>query len=157
MTLTSHEYGPHGRGRRRPSIFIAEAIDAPAAVAPLQTVACPVESIAHALVAPVVPADEPAIDRSLTLSFSQIDEFLTCPERYRLRYDIGIPTPAHHALSYGTAIHQAIASFHTAQARGVTMSDEELVVELRRAWQPDGFLSREHEDARFRCRLRRAA
>jgi DNA helicase-2/ATP-dependent DNA helicase PcrA len=149
VTLTSHEYGPHGRGRRRPSIFIAEAIDAPSAVAPLQTVTSPVESIAHALVEPAVSADEPALDRSLTLSFSQIDEFLTCPERYRLRYDIGIPTPAHHALSYGTAIHQAIASFHTAQARGVTMSDEELIAELRRAWQPDGFLSREHEDARF--------
>jgi DNA helicase-2/ATP-dependent DNA helicase PcrA len=29
------------------------------------------------------------------------------------------------------------------------MSDEELIAELRRAWQPDGFLSREHEDARF--------
>jgi len=29
------------------------------------------------------------------------------------------------------------------------MSDTELVAELRRCWQPDGFLSREHEDARF--------
>jgi DNA helicase-2/ATP-dependent DNA helicase PcrA len=149
LTLTSHEFGPNGRGRRRPSIFISEAIDAPAAVISPPSAADAIGAITHALVAPAVADPETATDRSLTLSYSQIDEFLTCPERYRLRYDIGVPTPAHHALSYGTAIHQAIASFHTAQARGVTMSEDELVAELRRAWQPEGFLSREHEDARF--------
>lgn len=149
VVLTSHDFGPHGRGRRRPSTFIGEAIDAPAVTAPLADVSDPHDQIAHALIPPPVPAASTPSDRKLKLSFSQIDEFLTCPERYRLRYDIGIPTPAHHTLSYGTAIHQAIAAFHTAQARGVTMSDEELVAELRRAWQPDGFLSREHEDARF--------
>ena len=91
----------------------------------------------------------PAPDAPLVLSFSQIDEYLSCPERYRLRYDIGIPTPAHHALTYGTAIHHAVAAFHTAQARGMTLSEAELIQELRAAWQPDGYLSREHEDARF--------
>ena len=110
----------------------------------------PAEAISHALLPPPVgPTPAFDTDRSLTLSYSQVDEYMTCPERYRLRYDIGIPTPAHHALSYGSAIHQAIAAFHSAQSRGVTLTDEELVAELRRAWQPDGFLSREHEDARF--------
>ncbi len=151
VILTSHEFGPHGRGRRRPSIFIAEAIDAPSVANSTPTTGSPVseERIAHALL-PVVPVDPaPAVGRPLTLSYSQIDEYLSCPERYRLRYDIGIPTPAHHALSYGTAIHQAIAAFHGAQARGVTLTEDELVDELRNAWQPDGYLSREHEDARF--------
>ncbi len=149
VTLTSHEFGPRGRGRRRPSIFISEAIDAPVAVHDASAAAAADEAIAHALLPPVPTAATIDSDRSLTLSFSQIDEYLTCPERYRLRYDLGIPTPAHHALSYGIAIHQTIAAFHSAQARGVTLTDDELVEELRRAWQPDGFLSREHEDARF--------
>ena len=153
VVLTSHEYGPHGRGRRRPSVFIAEAIDAP--VAERSAVRAAVVGdvsevgVAQILLAAVHSPAEPSATDSLTLSFSQIDEYLTCPERYRLRYDIGIPTPAHHALSYGTAIHQAIAAFHTAQARGRVLTDDELIAELRRAWQPDGFLSREHEDARF--------
>jgi DNA helicase-2/ATP-dependent DNA helicase PcrA len=151
VVLTSHEFGPRGRGRRRPSQFIAEAIDAPvAAVSASNDAQLDPESLARLLVGPVArPEVRDQPDRSLTLSFSQIDEFLTCPERYRLRYDIGIPTPAHHALSYGTAIHQAIAAFHSSQARGVTLTDDELVAELRKAWQPDGFVSREHEDARF--------
>ena len=149
VVLTSHEFGPHGRGRRRPSLFIAEAIDAPAVAGSLASAAVTENVLAHSLL-PVAPVIPPAtVGSPLTLSFSQIDEYLTCPERYRLRYDIGIPTPAHHALSYGTAIHQAIAAFHGAQARGVTLSEEELVDELHRAWQPDGYLSREHEDARF--------
>jgi len=151
LVLTSHENGKGGRGRRRPSIFIAQAIDAPPAAAPT---AGPRELMATDLAHVLLPQAETAPqacdrDRPLTLSFSQIDEYLTCPERYRLRYEIGIPTPAHHALSYGNAIHGAIAAFHGAQARGHVMSDAELVAELRRCWQPDGFLSREHEDARF--------
>src|SRR3954463_12840938 len=98
---------------------------------------------------PHAPPAGTSTEGPLTRSFSQIDEYLTCPERYRLRYDIGIPTPPHHALSYGTAIHQAIAAFHAAQSRGSILSEEQLVAELRRAWKSDGFLSREHEDARF--------
>jgi DNA helicase-2/ATP-dependent DNA helicase PcrA len=145
--LTSHENGPRGRGRRRPSPFIAEALDVPAARSvPDASSRLTLEQI---LLTPVASDRTPVAGGPLTLSFSQIDEFLTCPERYRLRYDIGIPTPAHHALSYGNAIHQAIAAFHTAQSEGRTLTDDELVDVLRRHWQPDGFLSREHEDARF--------
>jgi DNA helicase-2/ATP-dependent DNA helicase PcrA len=152
VILTSHEFGPHGRGRRRPSPFITEAIDAPVATleaaSPIPAPATD-DQLARILVPPTPAAAAAASEARLTLSFSQIDEYLTCPERYRLRYDIGIPTPPHHALSYGTAIHQAIAAFHTAQARGSVLSEDELIEELRRAWQPDGYLSREHEDARF--------
>jgi DNA helicase II / ATP-dependent DNA helicase PcrA len=152
VVLTSHEHGPHGRGKRRPSTFIAEAIDAPVAGAgPTANIAgaVPEEALALVLLPIVESVQQAAAAGPLTLSFSQIDEYLTCPERYRLRYDIGIPTPAHHALSYGTAIHQAIAAFHEAQARGAPLSEAELVGELRRAWQQDGYLSREHEEARF--------
>jgi DNA helicase II / ATP-dependent DNA helicase PcrA len=151
VVLTSHGSGPHGRGRRRPSIFIAETIDAPqAAAAPGMPVpAIDATALEQILVAPIAAPTAKPGRGPLTLSFSQIDEYLTCPERYRLRYDIGIPTPTHHALSYGTAIHQAIAAFHAAQSRGTILSEEELVAELRGAWQSDGFLSREHEDARF--------
>jgi len=149
VVLTSSQFGPHGRARRRPSVFIAEAIDAPvAAIQPPAVVQGFEEDVALALLPPPAPDAEPSAG-PLKLSFSQIDEYLTCPERYRLRYDIGIPTPSHHALSYGTAIHQAIAAFHAAQQDGVTLADEQLIAELRRDWQPDGFLSRAHEDARF--------
>jgi DNA helicase-2/ATP-dependent DNA helicase PcrA len=151
LVLTSHEAGRRGRGRRRPSVFIAEAIDAPAIG--LDGAEANGESVSDVLARVLLPAAEPEgsarTDQPLQLSYSQIDEFQTCPERYRLRYDIGIPTPPHHALSYGSAIHTAIAEFHAAQSRGQTLTDDELVEALQNAWQPDGFLSRDHEDARF--------
>jgi DNA helicase-2/ATP-dependent DNA helicase PcrA len=85
----------------------------------------------------------------MTLSYSQLDEYIGCPERYRLRYQIGVPTPPHHALSYGSALHGAIAAFHASQMNDRPLAADDLVAELRRNWQPDGFLSRDHEDARF--------
>ncbi len=147
--LTSHVVGPRGRGRRRPSIFIAEALDLdPSTFASIaqQKEAPDIQAL---LVPPSQPPGVAASRESLSLSYSQIDDYLTCPERYRLRYEVRLPTPPHHLLSYGTAVHQAIAAFHTAQSSGRPLSEEELADELTRAWRPEGFLSREHEEARF--------
>ncbi len=149
VLLTSHATGPRGRGRRRPSVFIAEALDQPpAATAP--SAVRETTDLAYVLVDPTPAAPPASSERGpLSLSYSQLDEYLGCPERYRLRYEIGIPTMPHHALSYGTAVHGAIAAFHGSQTRGEPLSADELTAELRRNWQPDGFVSREHEDARF--------
>ena len=149
VVLTSHRTGHRGRGRRRPSVFVAEALGLSAELL-TPSEAEPGADLGAILLAPQArPEPAQSADTSLVLSYSQVDDYLTCPERYRLRYAIGLPTPPHHLLSYGTAIHQSLAAFHAAQARGVTLSDDELAGELARAWQPDGFLTREHEEARF--------
>jgi DNA helicase-2/ATP-dependent DNA helicase PcrA len=66
-----------------------------------------------------------------------------------LRYVVGLSTPAHHALAYGSALHQAIAAFHVSQGRGAALDETGLLAELDGHWRPDGFLSREHEEARY--------
>jgi DNA helicase-2/ATP-dependent DNA helicase PcrA len=83
-----------------------------------------------------------------------LEEYLDCPERYRLRHVVGLPTPPHHSLTYGRAMHAAVAWFHLRLSAGETPSDDELAAEFRRAWLSEGFLSREHEDARFAAGLR---
>jgi DNA helicase-2/ATP-dependent DNA helicase PcrA len=109
-----------------------------------------VEQIEQGLQAPPVPVISPrSTGGPLSLSFSQVDEYLTCPERYRLRYVVGLSTPAHHALAYGSALHQAIAAFHVSQGRGEALDEAGLLAELDRHWLPDGYLSREHEEARY--------
>lgn len=149
LVLTTHESGPRGRGRRRPSIFIAEAIDAPPATQVESARAAPDIDLGQVLVEPADVAPPRSAGGPLKLSYSQIDEYLTCPERYRLRYHLGIPTPPHHALSYGTAVHQTIAAFHAAQMQGTVLSVDDLLTQFGRNWRPEGFLSREHEEARF--------
>jgi DNA helicase-2/ATP-dependent DNA helicase PcrA len=150
LWLSTHRSGRAGRGARRPSPFIAEALDLPLDKSDRQVAAVP------RIDPPPTPRPDmaaAAFERPSTFSYSQIEEYLDCPERYRLRHVVGLPTPAHHALSYGRAIHAAVAWFHLQVARGKAPSEAALIAEFRATWQPEGFLSREHEQARFAAGL----
>jgi DNA helicase-2/ATP-dependent DNA helicase PcrA len=52
-------------------------------------------------------------------------------------------------MAYGQALHQAVAAFHLRQIKHELMTADELVEVFRTHWQGEGFLSREHEEARF--------
>ena len=97
---------------------------------------------------PIAPGERSSSVKP-TFSFSQLEDYLDCPERYRLRHIVGIPSPPHHALSYGRAMHEAVAYFHLESARRRAPSEEDLLGAFERAWRSEGFLSREHEDARY--------
>jgi ATP-dependent DNA helicase UvrD/PcrA len=153
LWLSTHVQGAGARGRRRPSPFIAEALDLPVDKA---VVAAP-GLAAITPQTPAQPVSTPATVAQTSFSFSQLEEYRDCPERYRLRYVVGLPTPAHHALSYGRALHSAAAWFHLQVARGATPGEQELFAEFRHAWVSEGFLSRDHEEARFAAGLRSLA
>ncbi len=148
LWLTHHVSGPRGRGRRRPSPFIAEALDAPSAAAGIGLDAI---GQIEALGAPPTAISRTDIERSqpATLSYSELEAYLDCPERYRLRHVVGLPSPSHHALTYGSAMHQAVAAFHLSRGRGEPLTEAGLQQVFARGWSPEGFLSREHEEARF--------
>ena len=99
------------------------------------------------------PSKEP-----LTLSFGQIDDYLTCPRKYRYLHVLRVPVAPHHAMIYGSALHKAVQEFHRRHARGDVMSEAELIDAFEVAWRNEGFLTREHEEARLeagRAALRR--
>ncbi len=151
--LSYHTTAANGRGRCRPSLFIAEALDLPVssveAAGGLGELAALTATASVAGAAQPAQVPRPASNTSLSLSFSQVDDFLSCPERFRLRRVVGLPAPVHHALTYGTAMHAAVAAFHVSQARQAPLTEEQLLAEFGRAWRAEGFLSREHEEARF--------
>jgi DNA helicase-2/ATP-dependent DNA helicase PcrA len=69
-----------------------------------------------------------------------------------------VPIAPHHAIVYGSALHQAVQEFHRRHARGEVMSEEALEAAFEAAWRNEGFVSREHEEARLeagRAALRR--
>src|SRR5574340_725712 len=142
-----------GRRLRRPSPFLAEALDGPPPAAPVPETAP--EALTAALAAVVEPGSprpargEARLASRLDLSFSQLDTYLACPLQYRYRYVLGVPAPAHHLLTYGSALHAAVAAYHAAEMRGQPLDGAALESALREAWRPDGYLSREHEEARF--------
>jgi DNA helicase-2/ATP-dependent DNA helicase PcrA len=152
------DYG--GRRERRVSEFVLEALDrtvasgaggAPEAAAAGEAAArVPLERLAT--FAPVSAPVEPgrsAIDGPLSLSFYQVDDYLTCPLKYKYVHILRVPIAPHHSIVYGAALHQAVQEFHRRQAKGYVMSDEELGAAFERAWSNEGFLTREHEEARL--------
>ncbi|HET9614399.1 MAG TPA: ATP-dependent DNA helicase, partial [Candidatus Limnocylindrales bacterium] len=153
------DYG--GVAGRRPSPFVLEALDLPPATpASGARVATAIERI-EAIATPV-PLPSPASgrdrDEPLTMSFSAIDDYLTCPLKFKLGHVVRVPVPPHHAMVYGSAIHRAVQEFHRRQARGEIMSEGDLDAAFEAAWTNEGFLSREHEEARLaagRATLRR--
>lgn len=148
LILTS-AFDTGGRRLRRLSPFVAEALDVPpaAVAAPLPTFADPVALERYApgdvQVAGVRTSQVPAI-----FSFAQVDGYLSCPARYRYRHLLRLPAPPHHAITYGVALHEAVAAFGRSQIQGRPLSEEGMLDVFARAWTGLGFLSREHEEAR---------
>jgi DNA helicase-2/ATP-dependent DNA helicase PcrA len=161
--VLSHASDYGGRRVRRVSQFVLEALDLPAVAA----AGAAADAAAHAPLerlaafepkaAPVEPGREP-VEGPLSLSFYQVDDYLTCPLKYKYVHVLRVPIAPHHAIVYGSALHKAVQEFHRLQARGVVMSEEELLAAFDRAWSNEGFLTREHEEARLaagRAALRR--
>ena len=160
--VLSHAADYGGARARRISPFVLEALDLPAAAArpgagaavtsPLDRLAA-FETAAVAADAPRGPITEP-----LSLSFYQVDDYLTCPLKYKYAHVLRVPLAPHHAIIYGAALHKAVQMFHHRHARGHVMTDAELIEVFESAWSNDGFVSREHEEARLeagRSALRR--
>jgi len=79
-----------------------------------------------------------------------VDDYLTCPLKYKYIHLLRVPIRAHHSVVYGQALHEAISLYlKHRQATGRGAPVEEVLAAFERAWQPIGFLSREHEELRL--------
>ncbi|MFI5226283.1 MAG: ATP-dependent helicase [Candidatus Limnocylindrales bacterium] len=144
------DYG--GSRARRVSPFIIEALDLPAAGSPGAgaLVAGPLEKLASFEPAARPPeAARSTDDGPLSLSYGAIDAYLTCPAKYRYSHVLRLPIAPHHALIYGSALHAAVQEFHRREARGQVMTEVELIASFETAWSNEGFVTREHEEARL--------
>jgi DNA helicase-2/ATP-dependent DNA helicase PcrA len=151
--VLSHAVDYGGVGVRRLSPFVLEALDLPpTAVDPVVKASRALDRIEAASGAPQ-PSSAAAVsaprDEPLTLSFSGIDAYLSCPLKYKLGHVVHVPVPPHHAMIYGSALHRAVQEFHRRHARGDVMSQADLQAAFETAWTNEGFLSRDHEDARL--------
>ncbi|OLC17951.1 MAG: hypothetical protein AUH29_00335, partial [Candidatus Rokubacteria bacterium 13_1_40CM_69_27] len=163
LYLTSaRDYG--GSRERKVSQFVLEALDLPKDAArpfkaqPVEEIerfAPPVEMNALEL-RPLGPDDE------LVVSHKQIDDYQTCPLKYKYVNILRLPIRRHHAVAYGAVVHKAVEYYLLRRAVGNYTPLEELLNAYERAWagedilrdrpgsrEPaEGFLSREHEEAR---------
>ncbi len=160
--VLSHAADYGGQRARRVSPFVLEALDLPVA-AGASGVGAKATSPLERITSQQRPEASPAAPRSkgdepLSLSFYAIDDYLTCPLKYKYAHLLRVPLAPHHSIIYGSALHAAVSEFHKRHARGEVMSEDELWAAFIAAWRSEGFLSRDHEEARLeagRASLRR--
>jgi DNA helicase-2/ATP-dependent DNA helicase PcrA len=150
LHLTSAEdYG--GARRRKISRFVLEALDlakdkvAVTRVDPLETIlqhAPPGQSETEELGA--IPDDE-----VINLSFYQVDDYLTCPLKYKYVNILRVPVLRHHTVIYGRAVHVAVAEYSRRKAAGLPVEPGDLIRAFEGSWSSEGFLSLEHEERRL--------
>ncbi len=149
LYLTSaRDYG--GTRPRKVSAFVLEALDLPKdAARPFKAKA--VEEIQ--LFAPAAGAAEEmppplAPDEELVLSHKQVDDYQTCPLKYRYVHLLRVPILRHHAVVYGSTIHKVVEAYLKRRAAGNYMSLDDLLAVYEREWENQGFLTWQHQEAR---------
>ena len=118
LYLTSaRDYG--GVRPRKISRFVLEALDRPHIdIAAFK--ASPVEAIhRHAppvdgqqTLAGVIPDERP-----IALSYRQVDDYATCPLKYKYTHILRVPLIRDHRVVYGYAMHEAVREYHRRKAR----------------------------------------
>jgi len=149
LYLTSaRDYG--GTRERKVSQFVLEALDLPKdaarpfkarAIEEIQRFAPPAEATDEML-APIPPEQE------LVISHKQVDDYQTCPLKYRYVNVLRVPILRHHTVVYGATIHRVIEYYLLRRAAGNYTSVEDLLAVYEREWDNQGFLTWEHEEAR---------
>ena len=150
LYLTSAlDYG--GMRTRKVSQFVLEATDKPRSDDQYVKTS-PEEAIRQNAPVPettsVTPRTIPE-DEVLNLSPYQVDDYLTCPLRYKYVHILRVPLLPHHSIVYGQALHQAVQAYFQQKIAGKKMDLKEVLDIFRRAWISEGFLSREHEEKRL--------
>lgn len=73
------------------------------------------------------------------ISYSQIDNYLICPLRYKYSYVLNIPTPPSRSLNFGDTFHKTLNEFHSKIMHGDKPSLEDLYEIFEKNWNPLGY------------------
>ncbi len=150
---SAQDYG--GKRPRKPSLFVSEALDLDASQLVPQRRSPLARITRHAGAGGEGPLGTgesmlfPRGEEILPLSYRKIDDYLTCPLKYRYIHVLRVPIRQPHTVIYGNAIHQAIRLYHLHRIAGRETSLADLHAIFRKHWQAEGFLTPEHEELRL--------
>ncbi|MGH7410688.1 MAG: ATP-dependent helicase [Candidatus Methylomirabilis sp.] len=149
LLTRARDYGTKREWKR--SRFLAEALGLPKAEEehPWRAAA---EAVIYRAAPPPEVERELAVhaDTPLALSHYKIDDYLTCPLKYKYVHILRVPVLRDQAVAYGAALHRAVQAYNNRRLQGETMLLEELIASFEDHWVNEGFISREHEEARLR-------
>ena len=145
LFLTSaRDYG--GKRSRKISQFVLEALDMSIIKKTFKTSA--LQKINRNLPSQPAPLlkNRSSTDNILNLSYFQIDDYLTCPLKYKYVHILRVPIMPHHAVVYGRAMHIAVGYYYQKKMQKKKISKDELLRHFDSAFVNEGFLTREHEE-----------
>lgn len=149
LYLTSaSDYG--GVRAKKISPFVLEALDMPKAeVTAVKTK--PMEAIKRYAPVKEMMDEFPAIpdDTVLSLSHYQIDDYDTCPLKYKYAHILKVPLLPHHSIMYGKAMHEVVSTYFRKKSDEKPASLDELITVFDANWQSEGFVTKEHETQRY--------
>jgi len=152
LYLTSaDDYG--GKRLRKPSQFVAEALGKEVGMGAEKKKSAAIESIQRFAAVKEMPKAAPpkiAEDKLITLSYYQIDDYLTCPLKYKYVNILRVPIMEHHTVIYGRAMHEAVSQYFLRKLNGKSMKVDELLDCFEANFDPQGFLDANHQEERFR-------
>ncbi|MCB4792534.1 MAG: ATP-dependent helicase [Elusimicrobia bacterium] len=151
LYLTSaRDYG--GKRAKKVSRFVLEALDKPKADEEVFKSSIKEQLERFAPVerkidfSSILPKDQ----GTLKLSPYAIDDYLTCPLKYKYVHVLRVPILRHHLLIYGEVIHKVLKEYYKQRKENKKFTKDDLVELYKKFWSSAGFLSREHEEERFR-------
>jgi len=143
----AYDYG--GKTTRKVSQFVLEALNLVSTNPPAKR-ASTGELIERSRArVPLTLAPAPAGRRPLRLDPHGVDDYRTCPLKYRYSHVLRIPIMRHHLVVYGGALHKAIEAFFTGRLQDRPMEEAGLLQAFEQHWSAEGFLTREHEELRL--------
>ncbi|MFC1496341.1 ATP-dependent helicase [Candidatus Margulisiibacteriota bacterium] len=147
LFLTSaNDYG--GKRSRKVSQFVLEALDKPQA--DIETIKkSPAGQLE--LFAPQRPtvAKKKKADKIISLSFYHINDYLSCPLKYKYVHILRVPLLPNHQIIYGAALHKAVQAYAVSKKNRQKFSAKDLEKVFLNHWSSEGFISREHEELRL--------
>lgn len=152
LYLTSaDDYG--GKRIRKPSQFVLEALGKKSLEEIEKKKSAAIESIkrfAPAKESPKSALQKLPADKLITLSYYQIDDYLTCPLKYKYVNILRVPIMEHHTVIYGRAMHEAVSRYFLRRLNNEKVKMEELLDCFETNFDPQGFLDVNHQEERFR-------
>lgn len=85
--------------------------------------------------------------KRLVLSHSQIEDYDSCPLRYKFKYIYGIPPEERAPLKFGTCMHATLEYFYRIMQEERVLGEEELISYYESIWDGRGYESATQEES----------
>lgn len=144
---SSQDYG--GGRKRKISQFVYEAMGRPQEEKILKVKS--EELIEQKALASERPTVSPIVipeDKILSLSYYSVDDYLSCPLKYKYVHILRIPVIQHHTVIYGKALHNVILRYYEYKVKGLRVTLEDLIKVFESSLEVAGFLTYEHRKER---------